>query len=137
MSEQWRAVVGFEGRYEVSDQGRVRSLDRTEKFERVIWQTGKICSVARLHKGILLVPEVVKASGYLRVQLGTGNKIYVHTLVLTAFVGPCPDGFECLHGDGERTNNRDFNLRWGTRLENVHDAIRHGTANSWGHRSHA
>ena len=115
----------------------MRSLDRVEKFERVVWQTGEICSVERQHKGFVLAQEQVKRSGYRRVAIGRGNKVYVHTLVLTAFVGPCPAGCECLHGDGNRTNNCDFNLRWGTRLENVRDSIAHGTANFWGHRSNA
>lgn len=135
--EEWRAVVGFEGSYEVSDLGRVRSLDRVEMFERVIWQTGARCVVPRRRKGTVLIPEKVKGSGYLRVSLGKGNKVYVHTIVLTAFTGPAPEGCECLHGDGDRTNNSDINLRWGTRLENVQDAVNHGTANFWGHRSNA
>jgi hypothetical protein len=137
MLEEWRPVVGYEGSYEVSNLGRVRSLDRTETFERVIWQTGERCVVSRRHRGAILIPEKVKGSDYLRVSLGKGNKLYVHAIVLTAFAGPAPDGCECLHGDGDRANNSDLNLRWGTRLENVHDAIKHGTANFWGHRSHA
>lgn len=137
MTEEWRAVPGFEGQYEVSDHGRVRSLDRTEDFQRIDYRSGKLTDVSRRHIGAVLVPEKVKKSGYLRVQLGRGNKIYVHTLVLTAFTGPCPDGFECLHGDGDRTNNCDFNLRWGTRIENVADMVKHGTANFWGNRSNA
>lgn len=137
MNEEWRAVVGFEGSYEVSDHGRVRSLDRIETFNRIIWQTGETCTVSRRHKGTLLVPEKVKLSGYLRVQLGNIKKIYVHALVLTAFTGPAPDSTECCHGDGDRTNNYHSNLRWGARIENVADMIKHGTANFWGHRSNA
>ena len=52
----------------------------------------------------------------------------VHGLVLSAFVGPRPDGMECRHLDGNRQNNLLRNLRWGTRLENKKDSIRHGTA---------
>lgn len=51
----------------------------------------------------------------------------IHTLVLTAFFGPCPPGLECCHGDGERTNNHLGNLRWDTRSANHLDAIAHGT----------
>lgn len=43
----------------------------------------------------------------------------VHRLVLTAFVGPCPDGMECLHGEGGALDNRLTNLRWGTKSENM------------------
>ena len=51
---------------------------------------------------------------------------YVHRLVLEAFAGPCPDGLECLHDDGDTSNNRATNLRWGNRVENTADKIRHG-----------
>jgi HNH endonuclease len=51
----------------------------------------------------------------------------VHRLVLEAFVGPCPEGMECRHLDGNRTNNRLDNLAWGTRIENHEDMKRHGT----------
>jgi len=50
-----------------------------------------------------------------------------HRLVLEAFAGPCPEGMECCHYDGNRTNNKLTNLRWDTRKGNRQDAIRHGT----------
>lgn len=50
-----------------------------------------------------------------------------HVLVLTMFVGPCPDGREGLHWDGDKTNNDVSNLRWGTRSENMKDAVRQGS----------
>jgi hypothetical protein len=50
----------------------------------------------------------------------------VHVLVLTAFVGPCPDGNEALHFNDIPDDNRLSNLRWGTRSQNNHDAIRNG-----------
>ena len=52
---------------------------------------------------------------------------YVHAAILTTFIGPCPDGMECLHLNGDKTDNRLCNLRWGTRRENHEDAVRHGT----------
>ncbi len=136
MSEEWRAVVGFEGSYEVSNLGRVRSLDRHVTYQK---QTGKTRSVTKFYKGRLLRPGTVK-SGHQLVVLGLGNikrSKFVHDLVLRAFVGPPPPETECCHGDGNPANNPLSNLRWGTRLENVADAIKHGTANFWGHRSHA
>lgn len=48
-------------------------------------------------------------------------------LVAISFLGPCPDGMELCHGDGDRANDCLCNLRWDTRLNNVRDAIRHGT----------
>jgi len=50
----------------------------------------------------------------------------VHRLVLEAFAGPCPDGMEACHGDGDPTNNRRLNLRWDTRSSNQLDTVRHG-----------
>lgn len=53
---------------------------------------------------------------------------FVHTLVLTVFVGPGPDGMQCRHFDGNPANNHVSNLSWGTPLENHQDKVRHGTA---------
>lgn len=52
---------------------------------------------------------------------------FVHTLVLEAFVGPCPPDMECRHKDGNAQNNRLENLVWGTAKENSADRILHGT----------
>lgn len=55
------------------------------------------------------------------------HSIFVHRLVLEAFVGPCPDGMECCHDpDYNPSNNRLENLRWDTRKANMEDAKRHG-----------
>lgn len=51
----------------------------------------------------------------------------VHRLILEAFDGPCPDGMQCCHNDGDATNNHPDNLRWDTPKANAADAIRHGT----------
>ena len=69
--------------------------------------------------------------GYEVVSFSTNNKTktyYKHRLVLHAFVGECPFGCEALHINGNKLDNRPENLRWGTRKENVADAIKHGTA---------
>lgn len=116
--ERWLPVVGYEGLYEVSDHGRVRSFVK-------LAQGGGRNAVPGAH--------VLKGSpgrmGYPVVTLGVGEskrRHYVHALVLCAFVGPRPPRHECLHGDGVRTNNCVSNLRWGTRQENVDDMVRHG-----------
>jgi hypothetical protein len=73
----------------------------------------------------------VSAVGYRIANFSINNKShtrYVHRLLLEGFIGPCPDGCEALHINGDRLDNRLENLRWGTRKENVADAIRHGTA---------
>ncbi len=72
----------------------------------------------------------IDSSGYHQVALhgGNGNRlVHVHTLVLTVFVGPRPDGMECRHLDGSRTNNHVTNLAWGTKIEK-HDRILHDTS---------
>lgn len=120
-TEIWKPVVGHEGAYEVSDFGRVRSLPR-----RVRLVTPQAGEITRAVTGCILRPGLDSA-GYLSVRLGrkTGN-VRVHWLVLAAFVGPAPEGAQRLHNDGDRTNNRLSNLRYGTRSENMQDMFRHG-----------
>jgi hypothetical protein len=124
MVERWRPVVGFEGQYEVSDQGRVRSL------ARVIVQKASGYRPACLKpiKERILRPGPQKG-GHLTVALGRGNSKLVHVLVLEAFVGPRPEGREGCHGPGGTQDNRLSNLRWDTRSANVLDAV------SWGKRT--
>jgi hypothetical protein len=55
-----------------------------------------------------------------------GRNYYTHRLVLLAFVGPCPEGLEGCHNDGDPSNNRLDNLRWDTRESNMADQIKHG-----------
>ena len=119
--EQWRPVVGYEGLYEVSDMGRVRSLDRVVSCPRARSKT-------RLARGILMRPSVI-ASGHLAAQLsrsGDRKTVGVHRLVLEAFVGPCPDGMEACHYNDIADDNRLSNLRWGTRSDNFYDRVRNG-----------
>lgn len=106
--ETWRPVVGHEGSYEVSDQGNVRSLDRT---------TIRNGHVHKL-RGKVLVPVRASEYGYLRVSLGRGKPQFVHRLVAAAFIGP-GDGFDVDHRDGNPTNNRLSNLRYLTHAENM------------------
>lgn len=118
--EEWRPVVGVDG-YEVSDQGRVRSLDRTlDLFIYGKW-------TKRTYKGRVLRPFKGDAYGHQVVSFGHRNRHYVHTIVLTAFVGPRPAGAEACHGDGDPHNNRLENLRWDTASSNQRDRLVHGT----------
>lgn len=121
MTEVWRAVPGFEGFYEVSDLGRVRSLDRVIRSSR-----GGGTQVAR---GRLLSPSI-DGDGRRVVSLsrdGRRRVRRVYQLVMEAFVGPCPPGMEVCHGDGVRTNDALSNLRYDTRGNNHRDQVRHGT----------
>jgi hypothetical protein len=117
LPEAWRPVVGHEGAYEVSDLGRVRSLDRT------ITHTNG--ARTRL-KGKLLKPYLSE-DNYYRTSLSSHTAVRVHTLVLEAFVGPRPPGMVACHNDGNGGNNHVSNLRWDTYGANNHDLVRHGT----------
>ncbi len=114
--ERWLAVVGYEGSYEVSDYGRVRSVDRL-----ITLSTGRVCH----YKGRLLKSFANEQRRVVTVNL-VGRTTPVHKLVLTAFVGPCPDGMECCHWDDDYTNNHLSNLRWDTSTSNKHDMVRNG-----------
>jgi hypothetical protein len=113
--ERWLPITGFEGRYEVSGQGRVRALF-----------TGK--------QGIVpprLIGSGCEASGYRRVTLynaaGGKYRSEVHRIVLNAFVGPCPEGLVCRHLNGKPADCRLVNLRWDTQKANIADTLEHGT----------
>lgn len=119
--ETWKPVVGYEGKYEVSDLGRVRSVTRT------ITQLGRGgVPFSRGVVGRVLRPGVA-SNGYPTVAIGRYNTRTVHSLVAEAFLGPCPAGCEVLHLDGTRTNSVLSNLRYGTRSENIYDAVRNGS----------
>jgi len=125
-NERWLPVVGFEGMYEVSDRGRVRSIDRTQTYHRIDQYSGDYITVIRHLRGRILRPAAAD-SGHLSVVLGrSGGTKQIHALVLSAFVGPCPKGSEGCHRDDVPSNNNLDNLRWGTRSENLLDAVRNG-----------
>jgi len=123
MQEVWRPVVGYEGLYEVSDQGRVRSLDRA------VVQLNRGGNCTRLYKGKLL-RLVATAKGYMTVCLSKAGKhrtVKTHRLVLEAFVGGPAPGQVCRHGPlGVRCNALN-NLSYGTQQENINDRRRDGT----------
>lgn len=113
--EKWKAIPGCEGFYEVSDRGRVRSLDR-------------IVALGRRRKGQFLSPDRGHR-GHLQVTLyknGKRERIFVHRLVLQAFVGACPSGMEACHWNDIPDDNRLENLRWDTPSANRHDSLRNG-----------
>lgn len=108
--ETWRIIESTNGNYEVSNLGRVKSNHRERAKERI------------------LIP--VQRYGYLSVGIkfddGKRKMCSVHRLVLSAFIGPCPEEHESLHNNGDRHDNHLSNLRWGTRSENTKDKIEHG-----------
>jgi hypothetical protein len=115
MDERWAEVPGYEGLYEVSDQGRVRSLYRQTR--------------AGIRGGGELKPGV-GSDGYLLVVFSRDGKTKtqrVHQLVLRAFVGEPPPGAEVAHENGQQQDNRLVNLSYKTRRGNMLDSVRHGT----------
>jgi hypothetical protein len=110
--ETWLPVVGYEGLYDVSDLGRVRSLPRAK------------------NTGHLLTPSACFEPPRFQVGLSRDGIVTtkaVHRLVGEAFLGPLPPGLETRHLDGNSLNNAVGNLKYGTHSENMHDQVRHGT----------
>jgi len=121
--ETWKDIPGYEGSYQISNTGRVRSLDR-----RINMDYG----ATRLHKGSVLTPQSQR-SGHMYVSLkvdGIKKHMRIHRLVLLAFVGKPKKDEECLHLDGNPRNNNLVNLKWGTRKENMQQSVAHGTHGS-------
>ena len=118
--EIWVDIPEYEGLYQVSDQGRVRSLDR------VVMCAGAVKGTYLSRKKGRLLRPGPSNYGHLSVVLGRRNTRMVHDLVLRAFIGSPPDKHECCHNDGNPADNRLENLRWGTRGENILDAVKQG-----------
>lgn len=120
--EEWRPVPGHEGMYEVSNFGRVRSLDRI-----VIEPPSDVRKNGRRirRKGKVLTPRRYK-SGHLHVSFGRGRPSRVHRVVYEAFVGPIPEGALVRHLNDDPTDNRVENLAVGSHSDNRHDAVRNG-----------
>ena len=116
--ERWAPVPGWGDFYQVSNLGRVRSLDREHDDHRGRW----------VRRGRVL-KQSIDREGYRRVNLMRDGKRAprtVHRLVLEGFVGPRPEGHQCRHLNGDAGDNRLENLAWGTPRENYADRRRHG-----------
>lgn len=119
MPEVWKPVVGFEGFYEVSSRGNVRSCDRQVKCSRG--------EKLRLWKGKVLKQTIAATRGYPQVSLsvkGLIRKVYVHRLVAEAFYSVYDETVN--HIDGDKTNNNVSNLEWVSYSENNKHAFRIG-----------
>lgn len=119
MEEIWKDIEGYEGIYQVSNLGRVRSLDRI--VPALCHKTGTIVDYHR--KGCILRQRKV-FGGYLAVSFtvadtGKHESQFVHRLVARAFVPGYREDLDVNHKDEDKTNNRADNLEWVTRQENI------------------
>lgn len=117
MTEEWRPILGYEGIYEVSSLGRIKSLSR-----RLPYKKG----------GTRLTEDTIFLSSgkrYIQAALsghGKARRFLIHRLVATAFL-PNPENKRCVnHIDNDPTNNRLINLEWVTHKENMQHSIRQG-----------
>jgi hypothetical protein len=110
MSEQWRDIPGYDGLYQVSDAGNVRS-----------W--------TKIKQGSLMTPNPVRG-GHLMVRLTTAEGVStqrsVHSLVAEVFIGPRLQGHVVRHKDDNPANNNIENLSYGTLSDNQRDAVNNG-----------
>lgn len=121
--EVWKPIAGYEGMYEISSYGRVRSLARTIAIEGDV----KGAHVRSYRERILRYAR--HPGGYQTVVLSnTGEQIghYVHRLVAEAFLPPRPEAPEVNHKDADKTNNHVSNLEWVTAAENGAHASKAG-----------
>ena len=124
--EIWRDIPGYGGVYQASTHGRIRSLDRVEKWR----------GAYRKRRGSVMVGHIEghrpgHGGGYMRVVLcqeGRMRTYVVHKLILATFVGPRPEGMDICHADGNPANNRLDNLRYDSRAGNMADNVRLGVS---------
>jgi hypothetical protein len=126
MSEIWKDIPGYEGRYQASTEGRIKSLGRAIDFvnrwgQPAIRYTEDRVLVATRHH-----------TGYLVVKLGNSRQFRVHTLIAATFLGPAPDGMIVSHSDDNKENNSVSNLEYMTSSENVKRAYRTGCLDNRG-----
>ena len=107
--EVWKDVVGFEGLYQISNMGRVRSLNYAKK------------------KGNVRIMKPYLNRGYWRINFPKGNKKFfhkfIHTLVAEAFIPNVENKPEIDHINTVTTDNRVCNLRWVTKSENQNNPL--------------
>lgn len=120
VDEIWKDIPGYEGYYQVSSLGRVRSCDRVVSGR---WGKTQL-------KGCVL--SLALSKGYYHAslnKLGKGLCKPVHKLVALAFIGVCPKGLCVNHIDGCKTNNHVFNLEYVTFSQNTNHAVSNNLIN--------
>lgn len=125
MEETWKDIAGYEGLYQVSNLGRVKSVERV-----ITLSNGHPKTIPET----ILKPSSV-SRGYLRVDLKRGAKRYalIHRLVAEAFI-PNENLFATTvnHKDEDKTNNRVDNLEWMSQTENNRYSFAGPNGDRWG-----
>ena len=117
MIEEWRDIPGFESIYQVSNLGRVKSLDRIDPLNH--FRKGHIKNLSYDADGYLM-------AGFSKNGVKSSPK--VHKLVAITFIGPRPEGLVIDHIDNNKTNNRIDNLRYVSQRENTTKDLKPGTS---------
>jgi hypothetical protein len=118
-TEIWKDIKGWEGFYQISSLGRVKSLERYK-------DSGN--GLQKVYEKVLIPYKANKR--YFIIGLSSESKThakYIHRLVLLTFIGYPKENQEACHNDGDISNNRVNNLRWDTRINNIKDKSKHGT----------
>ena len=115
--EEWRPIAGFEGFYEVSDLGKIRSLDRVVDGRQLKGRMLKFSFDPGGYRAVVLYKN------------GSRLNKRVHVLVAAAFLGPRPEGLIVRHGSKGQLDNSPANLCYGTHADNEADKVRDGTHN--------
>lgn len=132
MTEEWRPIVGYEKYYEVSNFGRVRSLDR------IITRKNRWNKISEfLLKGKILTGRIRK-NGYYNVIMCSENtnrfEMSIHRAVGLTFI-PNPENKKTVnHKDGNKGNNHIKNLEWSTHSENLKHSFSSGFSKSYGRK---
>ncbi|HHP7503350.1 TPA: NUMOD4 domain-containing protein [Staphylococcus aureus] len=124
--EIWKDIKGYEGYYQISNKGRVKSLDRFVKNDG--------SNIVRFFKGKIL-KQTLNTYGYPRVSFSRNNineKFLVHRLVVQAFLSDFNSALEVNHKDGVKTNNTIGNLEMVTTLDNIRHAHHTGLVKKYG-----
>ena len=122
--EIWKPIPGFDQQYFASDMGRIKSAARVVTK---VHRNGKV--MRQSYKERILSCKKADKLGHRSTTLTGINgeqTLFVHRLVLLTFVGPCPDGMEACHSNGNASDNKLSNLRWDTHFGNSQDRKEHG-----------